>query len=71
MKYIHSSSTWVAQNTQSHERNPGKDKGKVKCFTSACCSANELQAEHNNELHNESGRSIAGKHKQYILSVTK
>lgn len=32
---------------------------------------NELQAEHNNELHNESGRSTAGKYKQYILPTIK
>lgn len=47
-----------------------RTKGRLNVLAAHAVQQNELQAEHNNELHNESGRSVAGKYKQYILFIT-
>lgn len=48
-----------------------RTKGRLNVLQMHVVQQNELQAEYNNELHNESGRSTAGKYKQWILSLTK
>lgn len=68
---IHSPGTQMHWMHNLMSKTQERTKGRLNVLQIHVVQQNELQAAYNNELHNESGRSIAGKYKQWILSFTK